>query len=68
MKFFGTPPEHLIWALREALDMLFEEGLETAFARHRRLADAVHAAVGVWGTGPAPWSSMRSIPPSGPRP
>ncbi|MCY4286507.1 MAG: aminotransferase class V-fold PLP-dependent enzyme [Thiotrichales bacterium] len=49
MKFFGTPPEHLIWALREALDMLFEEGLETAFARHRRLADAVHAAVGVWG-------------------
>jgi len=49
MKFFGTPPEHLVWALREALDMLFEEGLETAFARHRRLADAVHAAVGVWG-------------------
>ena len=49
MKFFGTPPEHLIWGLREALDMLFEEGLETAFARHRRLADAVHGAVGVWG-------------------
>ena len=49
MKFFGTPPEHLIWGLREALDMLHEEGLETAFARHRRLAEAVHAAVGVWG-------------------
>ena len=49
MKFFGTPPEHLVWALREALDMLFEESLETAFARHRRLANAVHAAVGVWG-------------------
>ena len=49
MKFFGTPPEHLIWALREALDMLLEEGLETAFARHRRLAAAVHAAVEVWG-------------------
>ena len=49
MKFFGTPPEHLIWGLREALDMLDEEGLETAYARHRRLADAVHAAVGVWG-------------------
>ena len=29
MKFFGTPPEHLIWGLREALDMLFEEGPET---------------------------------------
>ena len=49
MKFFGTPPEHLVWGLREALDMLFEEGLETAFARHRRLAAAVHAAVDVWG-------------------
>ena len=49
MKFFGTPPEHLIWGLREALDMLLEEGLETAFARHRRLAEAVHAAVEVWG-------------------
>ena len=49
MKFFGTPPEHLMWGLREALDMLFEEGLETAFARHRRLAAAVHAAVDVWG-------------------
>ena len=49
MKFFGTPPEHLLWGLREALDMLFEEGLETAFARHRRLAAAVHAAVEVWG-------------------
>jgi len=49
MKFFGTPPEHLIWGLREALDMLFEEGLETAFARHRRLAHAVHAAVETWG-------------------
>ena len=49
MKFFGTPPEHLVWGLREALDMLFEEGLETAFTRHRRLANAVHAAVGVWG-------------------
>ena len=49
MKFFGTPPEHLVWALREALDMIFEEGLETTFARHRRLAGAVHAAVGTWG-------------------
>ena len=48
MLFCGTPPEHLIWALREALDMIFEEGLDAMFARHRRLADAVRAAVGVW--------------------
>ena len=49
MKFFGTPPEHLIWGLHEALAMLCEEGLETTFARHRRLAQAVHAAVEAWG-------------------
>ena len=49
MLFCGTPPEHLIWALREALDMIFEEGLDAMFARHRRLARAVHAAVEVWG-------------------
>ena len=49
MLFCGTPPEHLIWALREALDMIFEEGLDATFARHRRLARAVHAAVEVWG-------------------
>ena len=48
MLFCGTPPEHLIWALREALDMIFEEGLDAMFARHRRLADAVRAAVEVW--------------------
>ena len=29
--------------------MIFEEGLDAMFARHRRLARAVHAAVEVWG-------------------
>ncbi len=44
-KYAGTPPEHLIYALRKALDMLFEEGLENAFLRHRLLAEAVRRAV-----------------------
>jgi alanine-glyoxylate transaminase/serine-glyoxylate transaminase/serine-pyruvate transaminase len=48
VKFCGTAPEHLLFALREALDMLAEEGLGAAIARHRRMADAVHAAVGAW--------------------
>ena len=47
--FSGTPPVHLLYALREALDMLREEGLDAAFARHQRLADAVRAALGAWG-------------------
>ena len=46
--FCGTAPEHLLFALREALDMVAEEGLEAIFARHRRIAGAVRAAVRVW--------------------
>jgi alanine-glyoxylate transaminase/serine-glyoxylate transaminase/serine-pyruvate transaminase len=46
--FNGTAPEHLVFALRESLDMLAEEGLVAAFARHARLAGAVRAAVEVW--------------------
>jgi alanine-glyoxylate transaminase/serine-glyoxylate transaminase/serine-pyruvate transaminase len=47
--FCGTAPEHLLFGLSEAIDMLLEEGLEQAFARHQRLAEAVRAAVKVWG-------------------
>jgi len=52
-KYAGTPPEHSIFALRKALDMLFAEGLENAFLRHRLLAEAVRRAVAVWQTGNA---------------
>lgn len=48
-KYCGTPPEHLLFGLRRALDMLVhEEGLETAWARHRALAGATRAALSVW--------------------
>ena len=47
-KWCGTPPEHLLFGLRQALDMLFAEGLENVFRRHRLLAEAVRRAVGVW--------------------
>jgi alanine-glyoxylate transaminase/serine-glyoxylate transaminase/serine-pyruvate transaminase len=50
-KYAGTPPEHLLYGLRQALDLLFEEGLENAFLRHRLLAEAVRRAVGVWAKG-----------------
>ena len=52
-KYAGTPPEHLMFALREALDMLFAEGLDSAFLRHRLLAEAVRRAVDVWSKGKA---------------
>lgn len=47
-RFCGTPPEHLIFALREALDMVAEQGLEAILARHARLAGAVQRAVETW--------------------
>lgn len=52
-RFCGTAPEHLIFALDEAVRMLAEETLAGAVARHRRLAEAVRAAVAVWAEGGA---------------
>jgi alanine-glyoxylate transaminase/serine-glyoxylate transaminase/serine-pyruvate transaminase len=50
-KYGGTPPEHLMFALRRAIDLLFNEGLDNAFARHRLLAEAVRRAVAIWKKG-----------------
>ena len=47
-KYAGTPPEHLLFGLRQALDMLIAEGLENVFLRHRLLAEAVRRAVAIW--------------------
>jgi alanine-glyoxylate transaminase/serine-glyoxylate transaminase/serine-pyruvate transaminase len=47
-KYAGTAPVHLLFALRQSMDMLFEEKLENVFQRHRLLAEAVRRAVGVW--------------------
>jgi alanine-glyoxylate transaminase/serine-glyoxylate transaminase/serine-pyruvate transaminase len=46
-----TPATLVLFGLREALDMLFAEGLDRVFARHHRLADGVRAAVRAWGLG-----------------
>jgi alanine-glyoxylate transaminase / serine-glyoxylate transaminase / serine-pyruvate transaminase len=50
-KYAGTPPEHLLFGLRKAIDMLLAEGLDAAFARHRILARTVERAVSVWAEG-----------------
>jgi alanine-glyoxylate transaminase/serine-glyoxylate transaminase/serine-pyruvate transaminase len=44
-----TPPTNLLYALREALQMLQEEGLPNVFLRHDRHAEATRAAVRAWG-------------------
>jgi alanine-glyoxylate transaminase/serine-glyoxylate transaminase/serine-pyruvate transaminase len=52
-KYAGTAPEHLMFALRRAIDMLFEEGLDNVYLRHRLLAEAVRRAVSIWSKGQA---------------
>ena len=47
-RYCGTPPEHLLFGLRKALDLLFEEGFDGVFERHRLLAEAVRRAVTAW--------------------
>ncbi len=44
-----TPATHMLYGLREALNMLNEEGLENVFARHRRHSEATRRAVRAWG-------------------
>jgi alanine-glyoxylate transaminase/serine-glyoxylate transaminase/serine-pyruvate transaminase len=50
-RYAGTAPVHLLFAMRKAVDMLYEEGLENVFQRHRLLAEAVRRAVTVWAEG-----------------
>jgi len=52
-KYAGTAPMHLMFGLRQALNMLFEEKLENVFTRHKLLADATRAAVTKWTEGQA---------------
>ena len=47
----GTAPTHHLYAIREALDMIAEEGMENRWRRHAILAGAVWAAFDAWGQG-----------------
>ena len=44
-----TPGTNLLYGLREAIDMLHEEGLDNVFARHVRHGEATRRAVAAWG-------------------
>jgi alanine-glyoxylate transaminase / serine-glyoxylate transaminase / serine-pyruvate transaminase len=50
-KYGGTPPQHLLFALRKALDLLLAEGLDHAARRHALLAEATRRAVARWAEG-----------------
>ena len=50
-KYGGTAPIHLLFALRQAIDMIYQEGLPNVVLRHRLLAEAVRRAVAIWAEG-----------------
>jgi alanine-glyoxylate transaminase/serine-glyoxylate transaminase/serine-pyruvate transaminase len=50
-KFCGTPPQNLLFGLEAALVLIFREGVSAVWARHAKLAGAVHAAVEGWREG-----------------
>lgn len=52
-KYCGTAPEHMLFALDKALQILFDEGLDNVYRRHRLLAGAVQSAVAAWSEGAA---------------
>ena len=49
--FYGTAPTHHLFGLREALNMIFEEGLDQIWARHAKLSQAIWSAFESWGEG-----------------
>ncbi len=50
-KYCGTPPEHMLFGLERALELILEEGLDAVLERHRLLAGAVRRAVETWSEG-----------------
>jgi alanine-glyoxylate transaminase/serine-glyoxylate transaminase/serine-pyruvate transaminase len=50
-KYCGTPPEHTVFALRKAIDIILKEGLENVWRRHALLAEATRRAVERWSEG-----------------
>ena len=67
-KYAGTAPVHLLFALRQAIDMLFDEGLENAFLRHRLLGRSGAPRGRGLGRGPGARLQHRRSPPSAPTP
>lgn len=50
-KYFATPAVNLVWALKESVRIIKEEGLENRFARHEKQAAAMRHALKTLGFG-----------------
>ena len=45
MKYYGTPAVNLIWALKESVRLIQEEGIKNRYARHRKESEALQAGL-----------------------
>ena len=59
-KYWGTPPVNLIWALKEAVRIIKQEGLDERYARHIRQAGYFVAGMEALGFKPAAPKELRS--------
>lgn len=50
-KYFATPAVNLIWALKESLRLIKEEGIENRYERHKKFAKATQAGLEALGFG-----------------
>ena len=48
-KYFATPAVNLIWALRESVRLIKEEGLETRYQRHEKVGKALQKSLEAMG-------------------
>ena len=48
-KYFATPAVNMLWALKESVRIIKEEGIENRYARHRKNARAMQAALEAMG-------------------
>ena len=44
-KYFATPAVNMIWALKESVRLLKEEGIEERYDRHTKVSKAIHLAL-----------------------
>lgn len=44
-KYFATPAVNLVWALKESVHLINEEGIEARYDRHTRVSDAINKAL-----------------------
>lgn len=44
-KYFATPAVNLVWALKESVRIIKEEGIEARYARHKKVAQAMQSAL-----------------------